>query len=200
MQTSDCGTPQARRLQERDQHMNRDKFKLDWWGVPAVATRPAMIFAAGLFVVPLLGQSKTPEAYSALGAKAAPVGTPTRYTPSRFPGRAAAFYGAVWGVDSLSVKAVESGELLRFSYRILDAVKAKTLNDKEVSAFLIDPISGIRLSVPTLEKVGQLRQSSTPEAGKVYWMAFSNPGRRVKPGDRVEVVIGQFRAEGLVVD
>jgi hypothetical protein len=82
----------------------------------------------------------------------------------------------------------------------LDAAKAKTLNDKEVTAFLIDPIAGIRLSVPTLEKVGQLRQSSTPEAGKVYWMAFSNPGRRVKPGDRVEVVIGQFRAEGLVVD
>jgi len=180
--------------------MNRDKFKLDWWGVPAVATQLAMIFTAGLFVLPLLGQSKAPEANSALEMKAPAVGAPTRYMPSRFPGRAAAFYGAVWGVDSLSVKAVESGELLRFSYRILDAAKAKTLNDKEVNAFLIDPIAGIRLSVPTLEKVGQLRQSSTPEAGKVYWMAFSNPGRRVKPGDRVEVVIGQFRAEGLVVD
>jgi hypothetical protein len=36
------------------------------------------------------------------------------------------------------------------------------------------------LVVPSLEKLGQLRQSSTPEAGKSYWMAFSNKGRAVK--------------------
>jgi len=34
----------------------------------------------------------------------------------------------------------------------------------------------------------------------VYWMAFSNKGRLVKRGDRVDVVIGQFRAEGLTVE
>jgi hypothetical protein len=45
-----------------------------------------------------------------------------------------------------------------------------------------------------------LRQSVAPEAGKSYWMAFSNKGRLVKRGDRVNVVIGPFRAEGLVVD
>jgi len=54
--------------------------------------------------------------------------------------------------------------------------------------------------VPSLEKVGKLRQSSTPQAGKSYWMAFSNKGRLVKRGDRVNVVIGKFRADGLVVD
>jgi hypothetical protein len=127
-------------------------------------------------------------------------GTPTRYLPSRFPWRAAAYYGAVWGVDSISVKAVESGELIRFSYRVLDADKARALNDKKIDAFLIAPEAKIRLSVPSLEKVGQLRQSSTPEAGRSYWMAFSNPGRRVRHGDRVNVVIGQFNAEGLVVE
>ena len=39
-----------------------------------------------------------------------------------------------------------------------------------------------------------------PVAGKSYWMAFSNKGRLVKRGDRVTVVIGPFRADGLVVD
>ena len=33
----------------------------------------------------------------------------------------------------------------------------------------------------------------------MYWMAFSNKGGFVKPGHRVDVVIGQFKAEGLVV-
>jgi hypothetical protein len=31
-------------------------------------------------------------------------------------------------------------------------------------------------------------------------MAFSNPRRTVKPGDRVNVVIGRFHADGLVVE
>jgi hypothetical protein len=51
-----------------------------------------------------------------------------------------------------------------------------------------------------MENIGQLRQVATPEAGKSYWMAFSNKGRIVKRGDRVDVVIGPFRAENLVVD
>jgi hypothetical protein len=50
-----------------------------------------------------------------------------------------------------------------------------------------------------MEKVGQLRQSSTPEEGKSYWMVFSNKGEVVKRGDHVSVEIGKFRVDGLVV-
>ena len=110
------------------------------------------------------------------------------------------YYGLVWGVDSLGLKAVESGEIIRFTYRVLDAEKAKALNSKKSEPFLIDPQAGVKLVIPSLEKVGQLRQSGTPVAGKSYWMAFSNKGRLVKRGHRVNVVIGQFRADGLVVD
>jgi len=94
---------------------------------------------------------------------------------------------------------VESGEMIRFTYRVLEPGKAKVLNDKKNEPSLIDPKAGVSLVIPSLEKVGKLRQSSTPEAGKLYWMAFSNKGGYVKPGHRVNVVIGQFRAEGLVV-
>jgi hypothetical protein len=110
------------------------------------------------------------------------------------------YYDFIWGVDSLSVKWTESGEVIRFSYRVLDAEKASALNDKKSEPSLIDPRAGVKLVVPSLEKVGQLRQSSTPVAGKSYWMAFSNKGRPVQRGDHVDVVIGRFRAEGLVVD
>ncbi len=135
----------------------------------------------------------------------APTGQPAhadakRYQPDRFAGRAGKYYELVWGVDSLAVKWTESGEVVRFTYRVLDADKAKTLNDKKAEPFLIDPKAQVKLVVPSLEKVGQLRQSSTPQAGKSYWMAFSNKGRLVKRGDRVSVVIGRFRADGLVVD
>ncbi len=132
-------------------------------------------------------------------APSAPV-TKSRYKPNRPSKRAAEYYSLIWGVDSLSLKWTESGEVIRFSYRVLDAGKAKELNDKKHDPVLIDPQAGVKLVVPSLEKVGQLRQSATPEAGKSYWMAFSNKGRLVKRGDHVDVVIGQFRAEGLVVD
>jgi len=129
-----------------------------------------------------------------------PATAATRYKPDRFAGRAGSYYKLVWGVDSLGVKTVESGEVIRFSYRVLDPDKAKTLNDEKAEPSLIDPRAGVSLVVPSLEKVGKLRQVETPEEGKSYWMAFSNKGRLVKRGDHVNVVIGQFHATGLVVD
>jgi len=122
------------------------------------------------------------------------------YRPDRFAGRAGEYYRLVWGVDGLVVKWTESGEVIKFTYQVLDPAKAKTLNDKKNEPVLIDPHAGVKLVVPSLEKVGQLRQSATPEAGKSYWMAFSNKGRLVKRGDHVNVVIGRFHADGLVVD
>ena len=134
------------------------------------------------------------------GANAKSAPAPIHYQPDRFAGRAGKYYALVWGIDSLSVKWTESGEVVRFSYRVLNPAKAQTLNEKKFEPSLIDPQAGVQLVIPSLEKVGKLRQSSPAEAGKSYWMAFSNKGRRVRKGDRVSVVIGQFRAEGLVVE
>ena len=114
--------------------------------------------------------------------------------------KAAMYYEGVWGVSELRVKAAESGELIRFNYRVLDPDKAAALNDKKAEPELLDPQAGVKLVVPQMEKVGKLRQSSTPKAGMTYWMAFSNPTRAVKAGHRVDVVIGSFRANNLIVE
>lgn len=153
------------------------------------------LLASGSVVATLTAQS--------VPAKAANPAAPhrsTRFQPDHFAGRAGKYYAMVWGVDSLSVKAAESGELIRFTFRVLDALKAKPLNDKTIEPSLFQPEAHIQLVIPSLEKVGQLRQSGAPEVGKSYWMAFSNPRRTVRRGDRVNVVIGQFHADGLVVE
>jgi hypothetical protein len=155
----------------------------------------AVVLSSGTLAPPVGAQSSAPA-----GRPAAAASATTRYQPNRFAGRAGKYYQLVWGVDSLGLKAVESGEVIRFNYRVLDPNKAKALNDKKSEPSLIDPRAKVKLVVPSLEQVGQLRQSSTPEAGKSYWMAFSNKGRLVKRGDHVSVVIGKFRADGLVVD
>jgi hypothetical protein len=162
----------------------------------------AGVLASGVLVSPVGAQSAVPAAKPVAGGTAPAVAVHSRYKPSRFSRRAELNYGLVWGVDSLSVKWTESGEVIRFSYRVLDGNKAKVLNDKKAEPSLIDPQAGVKLVVPSLEQVGLLRQTptGTPEPGKAYWMAFSNKGRRVKRGDHVNVLIGNFHAEGLVVD
>ena len=157
------------------------------------AMLPAIVLAGSIFVLPAGAQSPAPaQTASAPGAWA--------HSPqNRVPRRASQYYGAVWGVDSFSVKWVESGQIIRFTYRVLDANKAAKLNDKKAEPFLIDPKAGVKLVVPAMENIGQLRQTAPPETGKSYWMAFSNKGRFVKRGNRVSVEIGSFRVDGLVV-
>lgn len=157
------------------------------------------LLAGGIGVSTSCAQSSAPPPASPAKTAQADAATP-HYHPNRFPKRAGEYYDLIWGVDTLSVKAVESGELIRFSYRVLNPDKARVLNDKKIEAFLDSPKANARLVIPSLEKVGQLRQVNTPEAGRLYWMAFSNPRRTVKRGDHVSVVIGQFHADGLVVE
>lgn len=167
--------------------------------------RGALVAAAlALGFGPPAAEAESPQSTDKAAATTsqapATAATVRRYRPDRFAGRAWKHYQLVWGVDSLSVRLVESGEVVRFSYRVLDPDKALALNDKRSEPSLIDPGAGVTLVVPAMEKIGPLRQAGPPEAGKAYWMAFSNKGRPVKKGDHVDVVIGQFRAQGLVVD
>ena len=110
------------------------------------------------------------------------------------------YFQRAWGVDIAGVKAVSSGYMLRLSYRIVDPGKAKPLTDIHNRAYLIDEASGVRLAVPAMENVGELRQTGKAQANRSYFVIFGNPGRLVKPGNRVSLVVGNFRADGLIVD
>lgn len=158
----------------------------------------AGILLAGLsFSTAMAQQKQTSSASTAPAVKPASVNPYSRH--SSMPKRAKLFYGLDWGVSSVSAKSVESGELIRFSYHVVDANKAAPLNDGKFEPYLVDERSHVKLVIPSLEKVGQLRNKNTPENGKSYWMAFSNKGGYVKKGDVVTVVIGKFRAAGLIV-
>ena len=156
----------------------------------------------GPAATPAADQSKsttTSTAAPAPKAHTAPAKKPSRYRAIGPPASARNYYAMTWGVDQLSVQLAQSGELVRFSYRVADAAKAKALNEKASSPYLMDEEVHAVLQVPTMEKVGPLRQSEPPVYGKSYWMVFSNKGNIVKAGHRVSVVIGQFRVDGLVV-
>jgi len=106
----------------------------------------------------------------------------------------------IWGVDDLQVKQIASGELIRFSWRVVDPIKAQALSNKKETPYLIQTSTGAKMELANAERVGQLRQVATPENGRQYWMIFFNTRRAVKPGSQVDVLIGKFRANGLTVE
>jgi hypothetical protein len=179
--------------------MSKNKYVLNLGLETAAAMLLAGFLAGGILVCP--AQTASPVQSAPQAAKPAAASTPYRNQPNRIAIREAAYYESVWGIADPNIKAVESGVILRFSYRVLDPAKARLLEDKKLNPVLESPEKGVRLVVPTMEKVGQLRQApQNIESGESYWMAFSNSGRLLKPGDRVDIVIGNFHARGLLVE
>jgi hypothetical protein len=122
------------------------------------------------------------------------------HSSANWQAREGLYFKRNWGIDIVGVKPVSSGYMLAFRYRILDPEKAKMLNDMKSKAYIIDEASGIRLAVPAMENVGELRTGSAPIANRTYFMIFGNPGKVVKSGSLISVVAGNFQVNGLVVD
>lgn len=165
------------------------------FGCAAACTIATAAVAQTSASLPGRERSAAPTPAGAAGRKASPYRAAAGLTP-----KAQKYYVASWGVDKLKVSYTSSGNLIRFSYRVTNPDRAKALADKKSPAYLVLQKNRIALQVPVMEKIGQLRQTASPTAGQEYWMVFSNKGNHVKPGDRVNVMIGTFHAEGLVVE
>jgi len=161
--------------------------------VVAAGTPPAAASAAEVHVDQHSGQGSIAAPVLAGKSKRSP------YLAAQHLEHADLGYALQWGVDSMQVHETNAGNLIRFSYRVVDANKAKPLIDKGATPMMVSLRLNVALQVPVMDKIGPLRQSTEVEPGKVYWMAFSNKGQLVKPGDRVSVWVGGFRVDGLVV-
>ncbi len=124
----------------------------------------------------------------------------TPYRPQKLNDRAKVFYAAAWGVDRMKVSYTSSGNLIRFSYRVSDPERARELARKQAVPYLVGQKNNVVLQVPTLDNIGQMRQTAALQPGQEAWMVFSNRGNLIRRGDRVNVNIGQFHADGLLVE
>jgi hypothetical protein len=106
-----------------------------------------------------------------------------------------------WGIEVKTIMLSAAGYMLDFRFKVLDAQKIEPLFGRKVDPYLIDEASGATLIVPSPPKVGQMRQTLyQPHEGEIHYILFANPGRFIKPGNKVSVVIGDFRAENLTVE
>lgn len=105
-----------------------------------------------------------------------------------------------WGIELVAMRSTAAGHMVDFRYKVVDADKAAPLFKRHTKPYLVHQQSGKVLAVPNTAKIGTLRNSNTPQAGKIYWMFFGNHHRLVKRGDKVTVAIGDFRASDLQVE
>jgi hypothetical protein len=108
-----------------------------------------------------------------------------------------------WGVKIEGIRLTAAGHMLDFRYRIIDPDRALPLVDRTIKPYLIDLASNATLTVPTPAKVGPLRQTvryGKPMADRIYFIFFANRGGFIKKGNAITVVIGDFKAENLIVE
>jgi len=108
-----------------------------------------------------------------------------------------------WGIRVVALRSTMAGMMIDFRYKVIDAKKAAPLLDIKKQAYLLVEGTGAKLGVPHSIKIGALRQTTHPnkiKEGFDYFVLFGNPGGKLaKPGDKVAVVIGDFKTEHLVI-
>jgi len=105
-----------------------------------------------------------------------------------------------WGVKIVGVRLTAGNHMIDFRYRVIDSEKAWQLLQKKTERYLIHQVTGKKFHVPTT-RLGPLRQSAVePATDRDYIILFANAGQTVKAGDKVTVVIGDLKAENLVVE
>ncbi len=106
-----------------------------------------------------------------------------------------------WGIKIVAIRLSAKGYMFDFRYKVIDPEKSLPIFDPKVNPYIIDQASGTKCFVPSAPKTGSLRQKTrTPEANRDYFILFANPGRLVKAGNKVTLVIGDFKAENLTVE
>lgn len=106
-----------------------------------------------------------------------------------------------FGVKVTGLHTTAGGYMLDFRYKVVDAAKAAALVAPKVSPYVFDPATGSTFIVPSSPKVGSLKPHAGDklQPGKQYFSIFSNPGKRIQPGQKVTLVIGEFRIDQVIV-
>ncbi len=104
-----------------------------------------------------------------------------------------------WGVKVERAMLSAGGYMVDFRYRVLDAAKAAPILDRTIRPYLIDQATGAKFAVPSPPKVGQLRAGGKIREGAVYYIFFANPGKYMKSGNKITVVVGDFQARDIVI-
>lgn len=105
-----------------------------------------------------------------------------------------------WGIDDVVVRLTAADYMLDVRYRVKDIEKSKLLFDRSIFPIIVRDLDGAQFMVPASEKLGVLRQAPRfVKQNKQYFMYFANPGKRIKRGETVTLMIGDFKLPNIPV-
>lgn len=145
-----------------------------------------------LAAVALLGAAGGANAADTVVAAAAPASAPARAKTLED-----------LGIQFVGLQLTAESFMIDLRYRVTDPAKSAVLVDQKIRPVLVNESTGDRYYVPQAPKIGSLRQTATPrhpvQTGKVYFMLFANPDRRLQVGEKVTLYAGDAVLKGLVV-
>lgn len=106
-----------------------------------------------------------------------------------------------FGIKIMGLRLSADGYMLDLRFRVMDPERSKPFFDHTVKPYLVDKRTGGRFSILDAPKIGSLRQMpKTPEINKVYFILFANPGKFLKKGDILSLVVGNIRIDNIIIE
>ncbi len=100
------------------------------------------------------------------------------------------------GIQILSLRLTSADSLLGLRFRVVNSEKATPLFDRD-RPHMIHQASGAKLR--TIGPPNHAPQAARPEPEGRYAIVFGNTNRKVKHGDIVTILVGDYRVEDIVV-
>jgi hypothetical protein len=102
----------------------------------------------------------------------------------------------VHGIRVQALHLSAAGSMLDFRYRVVDPVAAAPLLNGKLKVYLLDEARGAKLGVPASPVLGNVRQTARNNrisTDHTYFIMFGNPGKAVRSGDKVTLLVGDAR-------
>ena len=107
-----------------------------------------------------------------------------------------------YGIKIQGVHLSAAGYMLDFRYKVLNSNKALPLFDRRQAPYILDISTGAKFFVAAPPKIGTLRHTfrgTPPKEDRGYFMIFGNPWHYVKAGNKVAIVVGNFKSDEIIV-
>jgi hypothetical protein len=143
-----------------------------------------------LGVLQLMGCSTTTPLAETSAPVGSPFGIPVPATDAEVSGP------VVHGIRVQALHLSAAGSMLDFRYRVVDPVAAAPLLNGKVKVYLLDEARGAKLGVPASPVLGNVRQTARNNriaTDHTYFIMFGNPGKAVRSGDKVTLLVGDAR-------
>ena len=107
---------------------------------------------------------------------------------------------AKWGIRAERMMISGAGNIVDFRYHVLDPEKAAKVVSPKIKPVLVDEKTGMMKEVPMPANIGALRNTGRNlKKDRKYFVLFNNPGRNIKKGDKVTLVMGDYKLEHIEV-